>query len=96
MDLSGLLGAIEQVWLNKGGVVTIIPLNRLEKLCPVTYNSNCNGGAFVCHTKDGDIVLRNNTKGMPYLDLRESKAKAVLSFAPVGNNQRALNWSMPG
>ncbi len=27
-------------------------------------------------------MLRNNNKGMPYLDLREFKAKAVLSFAP--------------
>jgi hypothetical protein len=48
----------------------------------VTYDSTCNGGAFVCHTKDGKVVLRNNGKGMPYLNLRESKAKAVLLFAP--------------
>ncbi len=37
---------------------------------------------FVCRTKDGNVVLRNNNKGMPYLDLRESEAKAILSFAP--------------
>ncbi len=82
MDSSGLLGALEQVWLNKGGVATIIPLKQLKKFCPVTYDSTCNGGTFVCCTKDGNVVLRNNDKGMPYLDLRESKAKAVLSFAP--------------
>jgi hypothetical protein len=29
-----------------------------------------------------NVVLRNSNKGMPYFDLRESKAKAVLSFAP--------------
>ncbi len=80
IDLSGLLGALEQVWLNKGRVATIIPLKQLKKLCPVLYDSTCNGGVFVCRTKDGDILLRNNNKGMPYLDLRESKAKAVLSF----------------
>jgi len=34
MDSSGSLGALEQVWLNEGGVVTIIPLKQLEKLCP--------------------------------------------------------------
>jgi hypothetical protein len=62
-------------------VATIILLKRLEKLCPRTYDSTCNGGAFICRTKDGNIVLRNNNKGMPYLDLRESKAKAVLFFA---------------
>jgi hypothetical protein len=48
----------------------------------VTYDSTHNGGAFVCCTKDGNIVLRSNGKGMPYLNLREFKAKAVLSFAP--------------
>jgi hypothetical protein len=82
MDSSGLLVALKQVWLNKGRAATIIPLKQLEKLCPVTYDSTCNGGAFICRTKDGNVVLRNNGKGMPYLNLRESKAKTVLSFAP--------------
>ena len=67
---------------NEGGVATIIPLKQLEKLCPVVYDSTCNGGAFICPTKDGDVVLKNNGKGMPYLDLREFEAEAVLSFAP--------------
>jgi hypothetical protein len=82
MDSSGLLGALKQVWLNKGGVATIIPLKQLEKLCPVTYDSTCNGGMFICRTKDGNVMLRNNGKIMPYLNLREFKAKAVLSFVP--------------
>ena len=83
MDLSGSLGAaLEQEWLNEGGVVTIIPLKQLEKLCPVVYDSTCNGGAFICCTKDGNVVLTNNDKGIPYLDLREFEAEAVLSFAP--------------
>ncbi len=82
MDLSGSLGALKQVWLNKGRVATIILLKQLKKLCPVTYDSTRNKGAFVYCTKDGNIVLRNNNNGMPYLDLRESKAKAALSFAP--------------
>jgi hypothetical protein len=81
MDSSGSLGALEQVWLNEGRVATIIPLKQLEKLCPVKYDSTRNGGAFICRTKDGDIVLKNNGKGMPYLDLREFEAEAVLSFA---------------
>ncbi len=82
MDSSGSLGALEQVWLNEGRVATIIPLKQLEKLCPVVYDSTRHGGAFVCCTKDSNIVLKNNGKGMPYLDLREFEAKAVLSFAP--------------
>ena len=47
------------------------------------YDSSRNGGAFVCRTKDGDVVLKNNGKGMPYIDLREFEAEAVLSFAPT-------------
>ncbi len=82
MDSSGSLGAVEQVWLNEGRVAMIIPLKQLEKLCPVAYNSTRNGGTFICRTKDGDVVLKNNGKGMPYLDLREPEAKAVLSFVP--------------
>ena len=31
-------------------------------------------------TDAGDIVLKNNDKGMPYLDLKEFEAEAVLSF----------------
>ena len=60
----------------------IIPLKQLEKLCLVVYKSTCNRGAFICRTKDGDVVLKSNGKDMPYLNLREFKAKAVLSFAP--------------
>jgi hypothetical protein len=70
------------VWLNEGGVATIIPLKQLKKLCPVVYDSTRHGGAFVCRTKDGNVVLKNNGKGMPYLNLREFEAEAVLSFAP--------------
>ena len=48
----------------------------------MVYDSTRNGGAFICCTKDGDVVLKNNGKGMPYLDLREFEAEEVLSFAP--------------
>ncbi len=82
IDSSGSLGALKKVWLNKGGVATIILLKQLKKLCPVNYNSTCNRGAFVCRTKGSNVVLKNNGKGMPYLDLREVGVKAVLSFAP--------------
>ena len=79
MDSSGSLRALEQVWLNEGGVATIIPLKQLEKLCPVVYNSTRNGGTFIRCTKDNKIVLKNNGKGMPYLDLREFEAE----FCPL-------------
>jgi hypothetical protein len=77
MDSSGSLRALEQVWLNKGGVAAIILLKQLKKLCPLVNDSTQYGGAFICRTKDGDVG-----KGMPYLDLREFEAEAVLSFAP--------------
>jgi hypothetical protein len=82
MDSSGSLGALKQVWLNEDGVVMIISLKQLAELCPVVYDATRNGGAFICRTKDGDVVLKNNGKGMPYLDLREFEVEAVLSFLP--------------
>ncbi len=63
-------------------MATIIPLKQLQKLCPMTYDSTCNGGTFICCTKDGNAVLRNNGKSMPYLDLMEFKAEAFLSVTP--------------
>jgi hypothetical protein len=70
------------VWLNIGGFATIIPLKQLQKLCPIIYDSTRNVGTFICCIKDGKVVLKNNGKDMPYLDLRVFEAKAVLSFVP--------------
>ncbi len=80
MEMSGEMGAVYQMWLNKGGVATIIPLKVLEKIWPVTYDSRRNGGRFVIHTDQGNIIVKNNSKGMPYLDIRDVEAEVVLSF----------------
>jgi hypothetical protein len=74
------VGAVEQMWLNEGGVATIIPLKVLEKIWPVSYDSRHNGGCFVIHTNQGNIILKNNNKGMPYLNVRDMEAEVVLSF----------------
>ena len=39
MDHAGELGNIKQVWLNEGGVASIVPLKILEKIWPVMYNA---------------------------------------------------------
>ncbi len=31
VEMSGEMGAVDQMWLNKGGVATIIPLKVLER-----------------------------------------------------------------
>jgi hypothetical protein len=80
MDMAGDLRAIKQVWLNEGGVATIVPLKILEQIWPVSYDSRRHGGNFVLKTDQGDIIVKNNGKGMPYLDLRELEAKVALSF----------------
>ena len=80
MDKAGDLGAIKQVWLNKGGIAMIVPLKILEQIWPVTYDSRRHGGKFVLKTDQGNIIIKNNGKGMPYLDLRELEAKVALSF----------------
>jgi hypothetical protein len=80
MDRAGDLGQIKQIWLNKGGIASIVPLKILEKIWPITYSSHkgMNAGKFVLHTHHGDIVVRNNTRGMPYLDIRELEGEVAL------------------
>ena len=80
MDKAGDLGAIKQVWLNEGGVATIVPLKVLEQIWPVTYDFKRHGGKFVLRTDQGNIVIKNNSKGMLYLDLQELEAEVALSF----------------
>jgi hypothetical protein len=76
MSSSGEMGALKKVWLNKGGVATILPLKELEKLWHMLYDSRRHGGNFVLCTDAGNIVLKNNNKGMPYLDLKEFLSRA--------------------
>jgi hypothetical protein len=80
MDEAGNLGAIKKMWLNKGGVASVIPLKILQKIWPVLYHSTkgMNPGHFVIHLGEGDVVVRNNEKGMPYLILKEVMAKVAL------------------
>ena len=39
-----------------------------------------NPGHFVIHSDQGDIVVKNNNIGMPYLDVRELEAEVALCF----------------
>jgi hypothetical protein len=80
MDTAGQMGAVKQMWLNKGGVSTIIPHKVPEKIWPVTYDSRCYGGLFVIHTDQGKNIVKNNSKRMLYLDLCELEAEVMLSF----------------
>jgi hypothetical protein len=80
MEMSGKMGAVEQMWLNEGGVATIIPLKVLEKIWPVSCDSRRNGGCFVIHANQGNIIVKNNNKGMPYLDVRDVEAEVALLF----------------
>jgi hypothetical protein len=81
MDTARDMGAIKHVWLNKRGVAVIVPLKVVKKIWSVTYDSRHHDGQlFVWHIDQGDILIKNNSKGMPYLDIREPKTKAALSF----------------
>jgi hypothetical protein len=54
MDTTGDMGAIKQMWLNKGRVAArvavIVPLKVLEKIWPKTYDSSYKDGQFIWHT----------------------------------------------
>jgi hypothetical protein len=80
MSKAGDLGAISQVWVNRGGIANIVPLKVLEKVWRITYASHwgMNAGHFVIHTDKGNIKVCNNKEGMPYLNLKEVKAEVAL------------------
>jgi hypothetical protein len=80
MDTTRDMVAIKQMWLNKGGVVAIVPLKVLKKIGPVTYNSRRHDRQFVWHIDQGDIFIKNKSKGMVYLDIQELETKAALFF----------------
>ena len=82
MDRAGQMGAIEKMWYNEGGVATIVPLKMLERIFLILYQSHkgMNLGHFVIHSDQGDIVVKNNGAGMPYLDVRELEAEVALCF----------------
>ena len=51
------------------------PPQVLEKIWPITYNSRRFSGLFVIHTNQDNIIVKNNSKGMPYLDLASWRLK---------------------
>jgi len=82
MDSSGLLGTLDQVWLNVGRVATIIPLKQLKKLCPMVYDSTHNRGTFICHTKDSNIVLKTMARACPTLTSGSLRPKRSCPLHP--------------
>jgi hypothetical protein len=80
MDMAGDLGAIKKMWLKICGVVSDVPLNVLEMIWPILYHSKkgMNPGHFIIHTDNkGDIVLKNNSHGMPFFNVKEVEADAL-------------------
>jgi hypothetical protein len=80
MDKAGALSVMKKMWLNEGGVASIIPLKILVKIWPVSYHSvkGMNPGQFIIYADAGDVIVHNNQKGMPYLNLKEVKAEVAL------------------
>jgi hypothetical protein len=80
MTHAGTMCDLKKVWLNEGGVASVVPLKLLEQIYPVSYHSakGMNAGHFVIHSREGDIVCRNNSRGMPYLNLEELEAEVAL------------------
>ncbi len=80
MDMDGNLSAIKKMWLNKCGMASIVPLKVLKMVWPILYHSKkgMNPGHFIIHTDEGDIVVKNHSQGMPFLNLKEVEAEVAL------------------
>jgi hypothetical protein len=80
IDMAGKLGTIKKMWLNECGVASAIPLKVLEMIWPISYHSKkgMNPGHFIIHTDKGDIVEKNNSQRMLFLNLKEVQAEVAL------------------
>jgi hypothetical protein len=80
MDMAGNLGTIKKMWLNKCGVASVVPLKVLEMIWPILYHSKkaINPGDFIIPTGKGDLVVKNNSHRMPFLNLKEVEADVAL------------------
>ncbi len=78
--MAGDLDSIKKMWLNKCGVASVLPLKVLKMIWPISYHSKkrMNPGHFVIHTDKGDIVVKNNSHGMLFLNLKEVEAEVAL------------------
>jgi hypothetical protein len=82
MDSSGSLGALEQVWLNEGGVAMIIPLKQLEKLCPVVYDSTRQGARLSVAPKMATSCSRTTARACPTSTSGSSRPKQFRPLRP--------------
>ena len=65
-------------WLDEKGIVNVISLKMLEQKFHVTYDSQRQGRAFICHTQKGMVVFeRCPITKFPYIDLGQDKSGAA-------------------
>jgi hypothetical protein len=65
----GYLGS-QKFWLDRFGIANVISLQSLESRYKVSYDSTKNGGAFIVHVPEGDIVFKRCPEtSFPYVDL---------------------------
>jgi hypothetical protein len=62
-------------------MATIIQLKKIKLIWPVSFKSGSNGGSFVIHSNQGDILVCNNNKGMPFIDLWDLEAEVALCIS---------------
>jgi hypothetical protein len=79
MDMAGELCAIKKMMLNKCGVASIVPLKVLKKIWPISYHSKrgMNPGHFVIHTNEGNIVVKNSSRGTSFLNLKKVEVEVA-------------------
>jgi hypothetical protein len=100
MDMARDLGAIKTMWLNKCGVVSIVPLKVLEKIWPISYHSNSKRGMspghFFIHTNKRYIIVKNKSRGMPFRNLKEVEAEVALCLIQDQDTIETVQNNMEG
>jgi hypothetical protein len=82
----GFLGS-QLFWLDRNGIANVISLRSLEMRHRVTYDSTKNGGAFVVHTPEGEVLFKRcPDTGFPYVDLDNALSGGAMLVQTVRRN----------
>jgi hypothetical protein len=94
MNSSGELDTIKQLWLNNGGITTIILLQQIELICPVSFNSGSIRGSFVIHSDQPISLFATTTKVYPSSISGISKLKWLLASTRMLSETSSKQWTM--
>lgn len=76
------------------GIANVVSLRSLEEKYRVSYDSLKDGGAFIVHTDEGDVIFKRcPDTSFPYLDLDDVTGgdRGAMLLQSMGSGERKNN-----